>query len=177
MLEKLSTNSHQSNSLPSPICKIWKQALDGVPHFAKRLHSSVCRDTWFISFKSLLRTLAKVLAKVKLLMHYEYRQWWLQFFSLFLCALLPIEMRLSSLVALKGEDHIFFFYSASLSNWRVPLPCTSETSVLWQHRNCYSCNSSTKDWSREQMVFGGHGLFCPHLFERGKKKKWGKKKE
>ena len=94
MLERLSTNSHQPDTLPLPIRKIWKQALNGDSHVAKRLHKNLCRGIWFFSIKSLLKTLPKVLAKVKLLVHYEYWQSRLPCCSLFPCALLPIKMHL-----------------------------------------------------------------------------------
>lgn len=41
-LEKLRL-THQSNMLPLPKHEIWEEALYGVSHFAKRLHTSLCR--------------------------------------------------------------------------------------------------------------------------------------
>jgi len=49
--------------------------------------------------------------------------------------------------------------------------CISDISALWEHRDHYSRNSSTTDWRREQMVFRGHRLFYPDLFEKKKKRR------
>lgn len=186
MLEKLSTNSHQSWELvtcyPYPYARFENKHLMVFPILLKGSMQASAGVSDFSPLNPSLKLLQKSWQRSSCSYTMSTGNRGYHFVHYFHTPCCPSKCYLSSLVSYLGcksegrRSHLFVLLCPSVK-LEDATACTSETSALWQHRDHYSHNSSTKDWSREQMVFRGHRLFCPDLFEKKKKKEERNKRE